>query len=125
MLSDIMLNKVTTDFSVHSFYLGFSTDTSLEAFPGATSLDGEYGSRVSCSVTIIDNLITISGVRSTAFVVDTATGDTLTGIGLFDSVTGGEIFAVTTLPSILHTTAFDFDVDEAFTFSRGSWDDYC
>ncbi|RLJ02068.1 MAG: hypothetical protein DRP08_04895 [Candidatus Aenigmatarchaeota archaeon] len=119
VVTDLMLNEVAGDFAADSFYLGFSTDTALEALSGATSLDGEIGSRISCTAVTVNNEVKVSGVRSSTLVIDTASGDTLTGIGLFDASTNGQLFTITTLPGILHTINFDFDVDNAFTFDRG------
>lgn len=119
VLTDDMLNEVAADFGADSFYLGFSTDTALTADSSATSLDGEIGSRVACTVTIIDNRVSVTGVRSSVLVVDTANGDVLTGVGLFNASSNGEMWSITTLPSIRHTINFDFDFDIPIDFERG------
>jgi len=115
---DNALADVATKFGANSFYLGFSTDTSLEDDPTATSLDGEIGTRVACTVSVIDNRVSIAGVRASTMVVNTASGDTLTGIGLFDSSTGGELFTITTIPNLLHTINFDFNIEAPIDFER-------
>lgn len=119
VFNDTGLNQVATDFGANSFYLAFSTDTALEALSSSTSLDGEVGTRISCTVEILDNKIAVSGIRSSTLVMDTTNGDTLTGIGIFDSLTNGQLFVSTTIPSLIHTINYDLDVDEEYTFNRG------
>jgi hypothetical protein len=119
VLTTDMLNEIAQDFGADTFYLGFSSDTALTADISATSLDGEIGSRVPCSVTILDNQVSVTGVRAASYVIDTASGDVLTGVALFNLSSGGDMWSVTTLPSIRHTINFDFDFDIPITFIRG------
>lgn len=119
VFNDTGLAQVAEDFGTNSFYLAFSSDTAVEALSTATALDGEFGTRVSCSVTVIDNKVAVSGVRSSTLVIDTTDGDTLTAVAVFDSFSSGQMFVITLLPSILHTINFDLDIDEEYNFDRG------
>lgn len=118
VLTDKMLNDVTSDYAADSFYLAFSTGTDLSPGTGDTALDGEVGTRVSCTVTVLDNQVTVSGTRSAAYVTDTVVGDKLTAIGVFDSLSGGVLHSVTGIATLTHTINFDLDVDIPILFER-------
>ena len=117
MINDNLLTKVATDLAVTTYYMAYSTDTTITADSGATALEGEVGSRKSCSNTRVDNVLTLNAQRLTTDVVATG-GDTLTMIAIFDAATGGNLEQMFAVPNLLHTTSYDLDVDVVLTTSR-------
>jgi hypothetical protein len=69
---------------------------------------GEVSPRLSLSVSRSDNEVSFSVVRSGAV----ASGEKLTGVGLFPLSSGGGFAIGSSLPSLTHDTSFDID----FTF---------
>lgn len=118
VLTDLYLNTVADNSSTLSNYGSVSTSTDVESDPTVTSLDGEIGSRSSLSSSVTDNVLSLSFIRSGASVVNTAGGDSLTAVALFDNLTGGDIHQLVTLPSLLHTTSFDIEFETQLTFGR-------
>lgn len=101
-----------------SNYVNVSTSTDFEASNTATSLDGEIGSRIATSNTRSSNVVTYSGIRSAALVVDTVNGDTLYGVGTFSAASAGDLHLNVDLPGVNQTIGFDVEFDFEVTYSR-------
>jgi hypothetical protein len=82
------------------------------------AMNGEVGSRVAFDATTVDNnAITFTGTRlSTA---PGASGQTLTAVGVMNSSAGGDLWASAIMSSLLHTTAFEIEINETVRFNRG------
>ena len=80
-----------------------------------TSLPSEYG-RSSADGTRILSETTYNGLRSGA--IASSTGDYINSLGLLTASTGGDLLVEALVPSVLHTTSFDFEVDWTITVDR-------
>jgi hypothetical protein len=82
-----------------------------------TSLPSEYTTRTSASGTRTLNATTFNSTRLSTLA--TSTGDYINSLGLLTASTAGTLYAEALVPSILHTTTFDLEVDWTITVSRG------
>ena len=98
-------------------HLAFSSDAIT---PGATdtSVSGQLGSRISISNSrsSTEPIVTFSGLRSGA--VASSSGDYINLGALFTDASMGTLMAEAVVPSILHTSDFDFEVDWSVTIGR-------
>jgi len=100
-----------------SGYLAVTTDTSYAADATSTDIGTELGTRIALTNTRADNVTTYNATRSGAVVVG-ATGDTLTGVGLFSASTLGDLSVTVPMGSLSHTTGFDIEFDFEVTVTR-------
>jgi len=117
-IQNIYLNTIAEGEAVTG-YLAVTTDTSFDSFDTtATDIGTELGSRTTATVSRVNNVVTWSGIRSGAVVVNTSTGDVLQGVGLFSAVTGGTLLFTSPLASLTHTTSFDVEFNYETTYTR-------
>lgn len=110
------LNSIASQEGVTA-YLAISTSTDFDAYSVTeTSIPGEYGSRVACSASVTNNVVTWSGIKSGASVP--AGGVTYTGIGLFTLASGGTLMFTAPLASTVHTTNYDIEFTYETTYTR-------
>ena len=83
-----------------------------------TSIPGQLGSRISVSNSRSSTLptVTFNGIRSGA--VASTSGDYLNLGALFTASSSGTLMAEALIPSVLHTTDYDFEVDWSITVGR-------
>jgi hypothetical protein len=97
-------------------YLAFgSTTGTLTAQDTITS--GEFDRNIYTTTERIGNVSKYSFLR-TGGEVATSSGQYINVIGLMNSSAGGSLWANTLVSSLLHTTAFDLDIELWFTISR-------
>ena len=80
-----------------------------------TSIPGELD-RSATSGTRVTNQVTFNALRSGA--TASSTGDYINTLGLFTSTSGGNLYAEALVPSVLHTTTFDLEIDWKVTIER-------
>lgn len=119
VLTDVFLEEMAKALNNESFTtpVGIAFSSSVIT-PAATdtSLAHEYD-RAGLSGTRSTNEVTFSGLRSGA--VASSTGDYINLVGVLStSTTGGNLFVEALVPSVLHTTSFDFEVDATITIER-------
>jgi uncharacterized membrane protein len=119
MITDTMLNNSasTLNSAHYNAYLAVTTDTSFSADADATDIGVELGSRLATDETVALNVFSASVTRSGALAA-TDGGDTLTGLGYFDSSSGGDLSVLVPLPSLNQTTNFDIEFNLELTVSR-------
>lgn len=121
VLTDTFLTQVAKALANESYtvssHLAVTTATDFSADVTATDIGTEIGSREAVATTRVDNVTTYSATRSGASVVG-ASGDTLTGVGLFSASSGGDLEMLVPLPSLSHTTGFDIEFDFQITAGR-------
>jgi hypothetical protein len=88
-----------------------TTGASIETFTD------EIGDRVSLSKSIMNNKITLSGIRSGSVVT---TPETINATGWFVVSTGGTVKIVRNTPNIIHTENFDIETILELTVRRRS-----
>lgn len=98
-------------------YLAYGSST-MVVETDSSSLVDEYNNRDAVSGSRSGTVVTFNGLRSGS-VVGSA-GDTLYTVGLYDSVSGGNLMSAVLTSSILHTSSFDIDIDWQFTIKRVS-----
>lgn len=98
-------------------HLAFSSDA-ITPSATDTSISGQLGSRVAVTGvrSSTEPTVTFSGLRSGA--VASSDGDYVNLNALFTSSTGGTLMAEAIVPSVLHTTDYDLEVDWAITVAR-------
>ncbi len=121
MLHVDWLEEVAKSISSESFvvpsHAAFST-TDLTLDPAMTSFDGEVEDRATMSLSRIQNVVSITGIRSGAE-VSSSSGETLYETALFSASSGGTLLSMESLPGILHTTSFDVETNvDVFVESR-------
>lgn len=110
------LNSLATQEGVTA-YLAISTSTDFDAYSVTeTSIPGEYSSRISMTASVVDNVVTWSGIKSGASVP--ASGITYTGMALFTASSGGTLMFTAPLASTVHTTNFDIEFNWEATYTR-------
>lgn len=109
-----VMNSESTNMPSHLAY-GSSTMT-IET--DSSSLTDEYSNRDSVSGSRSGTVVTFNGLRSGT--VAGSAGDTLYTVGLYDSVSGGNLMSAVLTASILQTTSFDIDIDWQFSITRAS-----
>jgi len=119
MITDTFLNELATVINGGTMdvpsHIGF-TSTALTLSGTDTSMSGEFGNRVSVSGTRVLSNTTFGGLRGGA--VASSSGDTINAIGLFDASTTGDLYAEALVPSVIHTSTFDFEIDWGIRVSR-------
>ena len=116
MLTETAKAIAGESYSVMS-HLAFSTDTSFAIAVSDSAISGESGDRIALSDSRSVATVTFNGTRTGALVAS-SDGETLTGAGTLSASSGGTLFSEILLPSLLHTTSFDIEVDWAFTVQR-------
>lgn len=111
MISDSLINNlaatlVSGTFTPASHVAFTSTEVSFD--PSSNELSGEFD-RVSATGSNVLGITTFTGVRTGALA--SSTGDRVNAIALFNSSSGGQVYSVVLVPSVLHTTDFDFEVE--------------
>ena len=109
-----LAKKINGESSESPDYVAFSedvitpdaTDTSI---PGILDGDAASGSRTL-------GVVTFNAIRSGA--VASSSGDYINTLGLTKTSGSGTLFAEALVPSILHTTSYDLEVDWDITVSR-------
>jgi hypothetical protein len=100
-------------------YVAVTASTDFDSFDTtATDIGTELGSRITATASRINNVVTWTGIRSGASVVDTVNGDVLTGAGLFTASTGGDLMFTIPLASLTQTTSFDIEFNFETTYDR-------
>lgn len=120
MINDTWLNEMAKSVNGESFVTpAFATVvTGTQSFAVTdTTMTGEKGARFSLTKSRASNVVNASGTRTSASVTQ-VTGDTLTGFGVFDTISSGTLLSQITLPSLVQTTAFDIQFDTAVSFTR-------
>jgi len=122
VLTDTFLTAMAKAINNESYnvvsHLAVTSDTSFEASTSATNIGSELGTREATSNTRSGTTVTFSAIRSGADVIDTTSGDTLTGLGYFDAVSGDGLHTNIELPSVNQTTGFDIEFDLELTPQR-------
>lgn len=118
VLTDVFLIEMAKALNGESFstptHGAFSSSVITPAATD-TSLPSEYD-RSSFTGSRDSNEVTFSGLRSGA--TASSSGDYINLFGLLDSSSGGNLFLEALVPSVLHTTSFDFEVDATITIER-------
>lgn len=110
-----MAKFINGESTVIPGYVAFSED-SIIPDPTDTSLPSELD-RSSIAGSRIANTATFSAIRSGATATP-STGDFINSLGLLNTSSGGTLFAEATVPDILHTSDFDFEVEWQITIER-------
>ncbi len=123
MITNIMLNAMAGVLNGESpvlpNYLSVGTST-INASATDTALDGEVGSRFSTNKSRIDNVTSVSGIRSGVSVIDNINGDSIKGVAFFDISSNGNMLTVLSLPGLLQTTSFDIEFNVDYSVVRRS-----
>ena len=118
MITDVFLQEIAKSINGESStvpsHMAFSNDSTTPD-PTDTSLASEFD-RSSITGSRVTNSITFNSIRSSA--TASGSGDTINKLGLFSASSSGNLFMEATVPSILHTDDFDFEVDATITISR-------
>lgn len=119
MITDVFLQEMAKAINGESFTkpVGIAFSSSVIT-PAATdtSFAHEFD-RATLSGSRTSNEVTFSGIRSGA--TASSSGDYINLIGLFSTDTSsGDLFVEALVPSVLHTTSFDFEVDATVTIER-------
>jgi hypothetical protein len=119
MITDNFLNQLAGVMNGEAMgvpsHIGFSS-TALVLNPVDSTLSGEYLTRVASTGSRVLNKTTFNALRSGA--VASSTGNIINAIGLFDASTSGDLYSEALVPSLLHTTSFDFEIDWSITVKR-------
>ncbi len=121
MLTDTFLEEVAKFLNNESAtvvsHLTFSSDA-ITPDATDTSVSGELGTRISVSNSRSSSVptVTFTGTRSGA--VASSSGDFVNLAALFTASSGGNLMAEAIVPSVLHTTDFDLEVDWSITAAR-------
>ena len=119
MITDVFLQELAKNINgesnTNASHLAYSS-TAITPDATDTTLTGEFLTRVSATGSRVLTETTFNAIRSGA--VASSSGDRINAMALFTSSSGGNLFAEALVPSILHTTAFDFEVDWKITISR-------
>jgi hypothetical protein len=123
MITTIQLNELAKAYNNESYVIpSFTAYSSSLASVSAsdTTLSGEIGARASASRVRSGGspTVTVTSIRSGA--LSSSAGDTLTGVALLSSSSGGSLLAEFVISSILHTTSYDVQTDITITFSGSS-----
>lgn len=121
MLHNDFLEEVAKAINSESFVVpshqAFST-TDLTLDPAMTSFDGEVEDRSASSASRVQNVVTVTGIRS-GTEVSSFSGETLYETALFSAASSGVLLAMQGLPAILQTTSYDIEGNwDIFTESR-------
>lgn len=118
MITDVYLQEIAKAINGEAntvvSHCAFSS-TVLTPAATDTSLAHEYD-RSSATGTRSTNSVTFNSLRSGA--TASSTGDYINVVGLLTSSTGGNLMLEALVPSVLHTTSFDFEVDATVTIER-------
>jgi hypothetical protein len=106
------MNGETTTIPTHVAW----SSTVITPSATDTSIAHEYD-RSSVTNSRVLNKATFSATRSS--VVASSTGDYINMAGLFNAATTGTLFAEALVPSLLHTTTYDLELDWNITVTRG------
>lgn len=111
MISDHFLEQIAAAINGESYdtpaYMAFSSSV-ITPDATATSLPTEIG-RDATTNSRVTNIVTFSATKSGATVG--AGGDRINSLGLVDTSTGGTLFAQALVPSVLHTSTYDLEVN--------------
>ena len=104
--------------------LAVSTDSTVTTLStAATIIPGEIGDRISLTGSRTNNVLSLSGLRSSASVITTSTGDTLavSGIhaGLVQTDVDDKLMIYGTHPGTVQTTNFDIEFSYDLSIVRG------
>jgi hypothetical protein len=102
-------------FTIPSF--GAWSSTVLTPAGTDTSLAHEYATRSAATGARVLGDTTFTITRSS--VLASSSGDYINSLGLLTASSGGTLYAEALVPSILHTTTYDFEVDWKISVSRG------
>jgi hypothetical protein len=119
MIVDNFLGEAAKAFNNESFVLPnyYAYSSSLSSVSATdTSLSGEFGTRTANTKSRTDNTTTYVATRTGTLA--STSGDTIAGIGMLSASSGGTLMTELTVPSFLHTTAFDVEWTTTITFSR-------
>jgi hypothetical protein len=96
-------------------YATFST-TDLTITPSMT-FTGEIPVRFAVTKSRVNNVVSATGIRS-GTAVGSSAGETLYEAAMNSAATSGTVLAIQGLPSILHTTNFDIEVNWDVGYER-------
>ena len=120
MITDNFLNEMAKALANESYvvpaYLVFGSDVISES-ASSTSLTGEAYSRVALTDSRASNVVTFTGLKTGASIASSV-GHTLNAMAINSSASGGTHLSETLLSSIIHTTAFDVEVEARITNAR-------
>jgi hypothetical protein len=111
-----LAKTLNSESAVVPSHFTFST-TDLTLDPSMASFTGEIPARVAVSGSRVNNVTTLTGIRSGA-VVGSSAGETLYEAALFSASTSGTLLHMEGLPSILHTTNFDIELNWDLSIER-------
>lgn len=121
---DTFLNEQAKAINGESFvvptHLAVATTVVTAIATTDTDLSGEIGTREALSGSRVDNVTSLSAVRSGADVQDTANGDEIKSSGIFSAITSGELLSGVVHGGITQTTNFDIEFVYDITVNRGS-----
>lgn len=111
MITDVFLTEIAKAINSESnavpAYIAFSSSV-ITPDPGDTSLPSEYD-RSATSNSRATNEVTYTASRSGTSV--SGSGEYINTIGLLDTSTGGNLLAEGLVPSVLHTSTYDLEVN--------------
>lgn len=119
MITNNFLDEAAKAFNNESFVLPnyYAVSSSLASVASTdTSLSGEFGTRVATTKSRSTNTTSYVGISSGAGA--STDGDTIAGVALLSATSGGTLMTELTVPSFLHTTAFDIEWTTTITFNR-------
>ena len=120
-LTDTFLNAIAGVINGESFtaptHIGYGS-TAITIDGTDTSLPGEFGTRDSASGSRTLNETILSAVKTGATVG--SAGERLNSMGLFNASSTGDLHSEALVSSLLHTSAFDVEVDWQINTNRRS-----
>lgn len=120
MITDKFLEEVAKVLNAESYvipaYYSFSTSLVTPAVTD-TVLDGEIGTRVAVTKSRSGQDVEYIGTRLATSVVAT-TGDTLSIIGMSNSLTVGTLLHEQTISGLIQTTAYDIEFTNTIGVNR-------
>jgi len=121
MINDNFINQMAAVINGESItvptYLAFgSTTGTLTSQDTVTS--GEFDRNLYTTRERTNNTTKLSFLRS-GTEVTTSSGQTINVIGLMTGSTAGSLWSNVLVSSLLHTTAFDLDIELWYTVNRG------
>lgn len=120
MITDTFLTNMAKAINSESYdvvsHLAVTSDTSFEESTSATNIGTEIGSRISTGNTRSGTTVTFNAIKTGALTA--SSGETLTGIGYFESSSGDGLHVNIALPNLNQTQGFDIEFDLEITPQR-------
>jgi len=121
MITDIFLEEVAKYMNAEaSTTVSDLTFSSTVITPDATdtSVAGELGARVTTTNSRSSTVPTVTFIGTRSGAIASSSGDFVNLVALFTASSGGNLMAEALVPSVLHTTSFDLEVNWSITAAR-------